>query len=273
MARAINSDPAVDQIPLVVLASVNRQVNQSEAQQSGISAVLYKPVSPMQLYHCLITVMKIPGVSAGSPQMALPSGETGSTADLPDFSRHILLAEDNPINQEVAFNMLQLLGYKVTLVTDGNEAFEVATREPFGLILMDCQMPEVDGYTATRAIREAEAGENFLGETEETTRLGRPQRPLHTPIIALTAHAMQADRERCLDAGMDDYLSKPFTLEQLKTMLSRWLPRDLSQETRPEKSPAPEKISPLPSTSTTPLVDPQALENIRARSGRGLRIY
>ena len=80
---------------------------------------------------------------------------------------------------------------------------------------------------------------------------------------------MQADRERCLDAGMDDYLSKPFTLEQLKAMLSRWLPRDLSQETRPEKSPAPEKTSPLPSTSTTPVVDPQALENIRALQREG----
>ena len=269
LARAINSDPAVDKIPLVVLASVNHQVNESEAQQAGISAVLYKPVSPMQLYHCLITVMKISGVGAGSPQTALVIGETGATADLPYFSRHILLAEDNPINQEVAFNMLQLLGYKVTLVTDGNEALEVATREPFGLILMDCQMPEVDGYTATRAIREAEARENFHRQTEKTTHLGSTQRPLHTPIIALTAHAMQADRERCLAAGMDDYLSKPFTLEQLKAMLSRWLPRDLSQETRPEKSPAAEKTSPLPSTSTTPLVDPQALENIRALQREG----
>jgi two-component system sensor histidine kinase/response regulator len=269
LARATNSDPAMAKIPMVVLTSVNRQVNESEAQQAGISAVLYKPVSPLQLYHCLITVMKISGESAGSPKMGLAFGETGPTAAPPYFSRHILLAEDNPVNQEVALNMLELLGYKVTLVTNGNEALEAATREPFGLILMDCQMPEVDGYAATRAIREAEARQNSPGQTGKRTRLDRTHRPLHTPIIALTAHAMQADRERCLDAGMDDYLSKPFTLEQLKAMLSRWLPRDPSQEKAPEKSPAPEKTSPLSSISGPPVVDPQALENIRALQWEG----
>jgi two-component system sensor histidine kinase/response regulator len=165
--------------------------------------------------------------------------------------------------------MLDLLGYKVTLVTNGNEALEAATREPFGLILMDCQMPEVDGYAATRAIREAEARQNSRGQTRNRTRLDRTQRLLHTPIIALTAHAMQADRERCLDAGMDDYLSKPFTQEELKAMLSRWLPGDPSQEKAPEKSPALGKTSPLSPISVPPVMDPQALENIRALQQKG----
>ena len=269
LAKATNSDPAVGKIPLVVLTSVNRQVNESEAQQAGISAVIYKPVSPLQLYHCLINVMKISGESAGPSKMGLTGGVTGATAAPPYFSRHILLAEDNPVNQEVALNMLELLGYKVTLVTNGNEALEAATRKPFGLILMDCQMPEVDGYAATRAIREAEARQDSPGQTGKRTRLDRTQRPLHTPIIALTAHAMQADRERCLDAGMDDYLSKPFTLEQLKAMLSRWLPREPSQAKGPENNPAPEKTSPLSSISGPPVVDPQALENIRALQQEG----
>jgi two-component system sensor histidine kinase/response regulator len=134
---------------------------------------------------------------------------------------------------------------------------------------MDCQMPEVDGYAATRAIREAEARQNSPGQTGKRTRLDRTQRPLHTPIIALTAHAMQADRERCLAAGMDDYLSKPFTQEELKAMLSRWLPGDPCQGKAPEKSPAPGKTSPLPAISVTPVMDLQALENIRALQRQG----
>ena len=172
LARATNSDPAVGKIPLVVLTSVNRQVNESEAQQAGISAVLYKPVSPLQLYRCLINVMKISGENAGSSEMGLTIGQTGAMAAPPYFSGTSCWRKSNPVNQEVALNMLELLGYKVTLVKNGNGALEAATRKPFGLILMDCQMPEVDGYAATRAIREAEARQNSPGQTGKRTRLG-----------------------------------------------------------------------------------------------------
>lgn len=119
----------------------------------------------------------------------------------------VLLAEDNPVNREIALRMLQSIGCDVTESEDGEQALHHAAAKPFDLILMDCQMPNVDGYAATAAIRAQERG------------TGR-----HTPIIAVTANALAGDRERCLEAGMDDYLAKPFTREQLATVVARWRP-------------------------------------------------
>ena len=138
-----------------------------------------------------------PASCSACPEVVL--GEAGG---------RILLAEDNPINQEVALTMLEMLGCQVTLVSDGRAAVEAAARDTYAVILMDCQMPQLDGFEATSAIREHEAS----GLTR--TRI---------PIIAMTANAMQGDREHCLAAGMDDYLSKPFSQDQLEKILGRWL--------------------------------------------------
>jgi len=127
------------------------------------------------------------------------------------FSGHVLLVEDNVVNQEVVLGMLNYLGCRVDVAANGREALEATARQPYDLILMDCQMPEMDGYEATRIIREKENGENYKS---------------HTPIVALTAHAMQGDLENCLAAGMDDYISKPFTQKQLQQFLAKWLPSD-----------------------------------------------
>jgi signal transduction histidine kinase/ActR/RegA family two-component response regulator len=124
---------------------------------------------------------------------------------------HVLLAEDNPVNQAVALHMLENLGCQVELAGSGREAVAATRETAFDLILMDCQMPEVDGYEATALIRERERIVSGGG--------------ISTPIVALTAHAMQGDRDRCLAAGMDDYLAKPFTQEQLLEVLRRWLKR------------------------------------------------
>jgi CheY-like chemotaxis protein len=126
----------------------------------------------------------------------------------------VLLAEDNPINREVALAMLAHLGYQADIAANGQEAVAALTQTPYDVVLMDCQMPEMDGFGATRAIRTHEA----------TAQSG------HTPIIALTAHATQEDRQQCLAAGMDDYLGKPFTLEQLRLALERWLHPTQHQE-------------------------------------------
>jgi PAS domain S-box-containing protein len=123
--------------------------------------------------------------------------------------RLILVVEDNPVNVEVAIAMLEMLGARVKSVSHGREAVEASARTAFDLILMDCQMPEMDGFEATRRIRDRES------------RIG--DRGRRVPIIALTAHAMKGDREQCLAAGMDDYLTKPFTLEALDALLERWL--------------------------------------------------
>ena len=144
---------------------------------------------------------------------------------LPDSVR-ILLVEDNPVNREVACGMLEALNYPVETVENGRQAVEAVATGRYTLVLMDCQMPEMDGLTATRLIREQEA----LGVTRQSLRENQAAndescmtRPSRLPIIALTAHAMQGDRELCLAAGMDDYLTKPFTLERLEQTLSRWV--------------------------------------------------
>lgn len=119
----------------------------------------------------------------------------------------ILVVEDNPVNRMVATQMLRRLGIRSQAVTNGTEAVAATATDEFALVLMDCQMPEMDGYEATRAIRAREASE------------GRQR----LPIIALTANALKGDRERTLEAGMDDYLSKPVNLEALRATLSKWL--------------------------------------------------
>ncbi|OGP71350.1 MAG: hypothetical protein A2Z73_00615 [Deltaproteobacteria bacterium RBG_13_60_28] len=269
LARALNGDPGGRKIPLVMLTSVNEQVNEAEARDAGIAAILFKPVGPLKLYHCLIKVMDLAGAGAGFPKPDRTLEDTVPAAAPPDGSRRILLAEDNPVNQEVALNMLELLGYQVKLAANGRETLAAATGESFDLILMDCQMPEMDGYAATRAIREAEAQQNSrVRGGNHPHQEGSPRRR-HIPIIALTAHALPAERERCLAAGMDDYLSKPFTREQLQGMLDRWLTGNLTPEKAPAAKPLPGDPSPLSGIYAAPVMDPKALENIRALQREG----
>ena len=134
-----------------------------------------------------------------------------------DARPRILMAEDNPINQRVGKLILQKEGFEVDLVADGNEALEAHRNNPYDLILMDCQMPTMDGLEASRQIRS----------------LDQPQ-PI---IVAVTANALVGERERCLNAGMDDYLSKPFQAEQLVTLVKKWIAARRAAETPPLTSP------------------------------------
>ncbi|MEM7585069.1 MAG: ATP-binding protein, partial [Acidobacteriota bacterium] len=131
--------------------------------------------------------------------------QSASSSRKPRGSFRILLVEDNPVNQMVASKQLELLGYRAEAVDDGNQALDALERQDYDLILMDCQMPGLDGYEATRQVRIREGDRK------------------HTPIVAMTAHAVKGDREKCLAAGMDDYLSKPFRETELEAMLDRWL--------------------------------------------------
>ena len=150
--------------------------------------------------------------------MAQGTGPAGAPAGTE--RRRILLAEDNPINRQIATVMLEGFGFEVVSAVDGRQAVERSYSQVFDLILMDCQMPDLDGFEATTAIRAREAA--LDGAAADSTPGSRV--PRRTPIIAVTANAMQGDRERCLEAGMDDYLTKPFSKKNLRAMMDRWDP-------------------------------------------------
>jgi two-component system, sensor histidine kinase and response regulator len=169
----------------------------------------------------LRTVLGLSGlVSEGKPAAvtapALPLITRHTLAEIESAPR-ILVAEDNLINQKLTVRMLEKLGYQADVVENGQEALAALARSSYAVVLMDCQMPLVDGFEATRLIRQREAAvqESAATYSSETR---------HIAIVALTANAMQGDRERCLAAGMDDYLTKPVRKEDLKGALNRWIP-------------------------------------------------
>ena len=165
------------------------------------------------------------------------------TTDPTPIDGRVLVVEDNPVNQAVAVGMLTQLGCEVEIASNGEAALESLAGEDFRLVLMDCQMPVMDGFQATREIRSREGPEE------------------HVPIVALTANALQGDRQRCLAVGMDDYLSKPFTIKELQEVLARWVPTSVV-----ELPPAP-PTGEDPAESDEPLLDQTALDNIRQLQG------
>ena len=204
LARAIKADPLLATVPLVLLTSVSYRGSTGDAEQAGFRAFLLKPIRQSQLYDCIATVM---GMAATEPEPTrLITRQTLREAEA-QFRARVLVAEDNVVNQRVAVRMLEKLGCRVDVATNGLEAVEATGRITYHCIFMDCQMPEMDGYEATRVIRQREA------------RTGA-----RIPIIAMTANAMESDRERCLVAGMDDYLSKPVQPKELGTTLQKWIP-------------------------------------------------
>jgi len=208
LARTIKADLSIARVPLVLMPSFGQRGDAQIAREIGIAGYLPKPVHQSQLFDCLVTVLDRSGVGA------IPANAPTPT---PLVTRHtlreqearaqklILVAEDNIVNQKLVALQLEKMGYRADVVANGLEAVEALTRIPYDLVLMDCQMPEMDGYEATAAIR--------LREGQST----------HIPIIAMTASALEGDRERCLAAGMSDYLSKPARPDDLRAMLARWL--------------------------------------------------
>ena len=239
LARAIKADPGLAPIRLILLTSQGQRGDATAAQAAGYVAYLTKPVRESLLYECLLTVM--------TPPALVPAREghsAGRTAQPMLVTRHslaeanartapkILVAEDNIVNQKVAVSMLGKLGYRVDLVANGLEVLDALRRIPYAAILMDCQMPEMDGFAATAEIRRCEA----RGEGPEA--IGRSLTSRRVPIIAMTANVMPEDREKCLEAGMDDYLSKPVKQEALGAMLAKWIPGQSTpaQQTEPVSS-------------------------------------
>jgi PAS domain S-box-containing protein len=201
LARAIRAEPALAEVRLVLLTSFGQRGHGAEASRIGIAAYLTKPVDEGDLHDCLVEVM-----DEGRPKES-PRLVTRHTLreQRPPIAARVLVAEDNEVNQKVAVRILEKLGYRVEVADNGREALMACERTRYDAVLMDGQMPGMDGYEATRRIREREGGGPRL------------------PIIAMTASAMKGDREKCLEAGMDDYVSKPVTPGAVERVLRRWV--------------------------------------------------
>jgi PAS domain S-box-containing protein len=210
LARRIKAESPLSSTRLILLTSLGRRGDAKAAHDVGIAAYLTKPIRQSQLYKCLSLVLASSSSAASDvAQSPAPLITRHSLSEAQAQSRgRILVVEDNPINQKVVVKMIELLGCRVDVAGDGREAVEALERIPYALVFMDCHMPVMDGFQATHAIRRREGG-------------GR-----RTPIIALTANAMQEDRQRCLEAGMDDFLSKPVASKALAETLNRWMPCD-----------------------------------------------
>ncbi len=258
LATRIKSDSSIEGTALIVLTSIGHYGDLEKARRVGITAYLSKPVKHSELYNALANSMggrlkgKVSDPTGPSPVKLKPSP--------------ILLAEDNPTNQQVCVAMLQNLGYRrVDVVSNGREALEALESAKYSLVLLDCQMPELDGYETARRIRKKEAESSGP----------------RMPVVALTAHAMEGASDGCRAAGMDDYLAKPFTLNQLQIVLDRWLKRSAESEvfcpdnsgfdeaTAPDRLSRPEPAGTNGRNEADGVIDVKTLEDIVKLQERG----
>jgi signal transduction histidine kinase/CheY-like chemotaxis protein/HPt (histidine-containing phosphotransfer) domain-containing protein len=254
LAQAIKANARFAPLPLVMLSSVSVSSDHPPRRAAPIDYYLTKPVRQSDLYDALSTAMSLRKTTErAAPQPPVPAPVLPA-----DLRGRVLVAEDNAVNQQVAAAMLESLGVAYSLAENGLVALDRVSHEPFDLVLMDCQMPEMDGFAATAQIRSLQ-------------RDGLLRRNL--PVVALTANAVEGDRERCIAAGMDDYLSKPFTREQLAATLLRWLPQSGSVPAGAAPAPpAPSANSLAHSGATTVCapdepINPRALHAIRHLPG------
>jgi PAS domain S-box-containing protein len=203
LARAIKAEASWSHVPMLLCASPGQRGDRATAQQAGIAAYLTKPFRQSQLCESIATILGRAPATDATPLVtrhSLVEAQAQACAK-------VLVVEDNVVNQKVIVKMLEKQGCRVDVVTNGQDAVEVTARTEYACILMDCQMPVMDGFAATAAIRAREA---LTGD--------------HTPIIAMTANTMQGDDERCFEAGMDDFLPKPVERTSLHTILQKWMP-------------------------------------------------
>ncbi len=219
LAKRIMNEPHLGRPHLVLLSSGGLA---DPTDIEGLAARLTKPIRQHELRHLLLSLL-------GAAQPAQPDTKA-APKELRTLDAHVLLAEDNLVNQELARAVLESFGCRIDIVDNGREAVDALAKAEYDLVLMDCMMPEMDGFEATRLIREREStagkrqgARGDRPKSSSSTPRPSPLAPRRIPIIAMTANALEGDRERCLAAGMDDYLSKPFKQEDLHALLSRWV--------------------------------------------------
>lgn len=199
LIKIIRQLKEVAKTPVILLLSLGFPFHQEEFENLDIYHSISKPIHPKKLYDDLVAVIL-------KKQKLTVERAVSRNENNKQFHGHVLLAEDNFINQQICLGIMTKFGLAVDVVSSGLEAIQAHKANHYDLILMDCQMPEMDGYHATMKIRKIEEGKG-----------------VHIPIIAMTAHALRGDREKCIEAGMDDYVSKPIIVKKLNEVLSRWL--------------------------------------------------
>jgi signal transduction histidine kinase/CheY-like chemotaxis protein len=203
VGQRLLNEPTLNGSQLVLLAPIGTRADTTAAVEAGFAACVVKPIRRERLWRSLATVLGVE--SATSTGTDAGSGEQHAVAEVSTEPARVLLAEDNPVNQKVIVRMLEKLGYRVDIANDGSEAVQAACSSRYDIVLMDCEMPTMDGYQATRAIRNAESSES------------------RTPIVALTANVMNGSRDKCLAAGMDDHVIKPVKRQVLVDVLEKWI--------------------------------------------------
>ena len=201
-AREIKADPLLKAPEIIILTSWGQRGDAARFRTLGCAGYLLKPIKQQQLYDAILSVLGQPPAAGHSQSPMLVTRHTLSEQKRQGL--RLLLAEDNPINRKLAVTLIRKAGLRIDTVENGRQAVQTLQRQRYSLVLMDVQMPEMDGFEATQQIRDLE---------------GLRQ---HTPIIAMTAHAMKGDRERCLAAGMDDYIAKPLDPQELLAAIDRW---------------------------------------------------
>jgi signal transduction histidine kinase/DNA-binding response OmpR family regulator/HPt (histidine-containing phosphotransfer) domain-containing protein len=251
LAATIKADPLTRPTRIILLSPERVAADPVQRREAGVAYQLIEPARAADLFACLGTRPR--GLTAPAPQFLPPPQPQLQPGGGMARVRRVLLVEDNPVNVEVAKAMLESLGLQAQVAHNGAEALQAARSTQFEAVLMDCQMPVLDGFAATAAIRreEADAG-----------------RARTLPIIAITANALQGDREACLAAGMDDYLSKPFTQAELAGVIGRWIGLPLAASVHHDELP-PTLPAEAVEVIQRDVINARALENIRALSQQG----
>jgi CheY-like chemotaxis protein/HPt (histidine-containing phosphotransfer) domain-containing protein len=254
LARKVRLDGTGQRPEVILLMGLDGSVADSSLENLGAFALLTKPARPSVLFDCLVSI------ASGSRENGIASFyvRKSGAASRPAFNSRVLVVEDNAVNQDVASGLLKQMGCSVITASNGRSAVQLFAQETFDLILMDCEMPIMDGFDATRRIRDIErAMMRFYDKGHPRSR---------TPIVALTAHALAEVRERCLEAGMDDFLVKPYDELQIADMLGRWLMPCTSIVTPPTDS-APSANEWPSSAKPTTRLDMAAVDRIRRIPG------
>ena len=240
LAAAVRADPDLSHLRLVLATSLHSKDELLRAREAGVNAYLSKPVRRHELYRALAQTVG---------EVELVSQALNATATSIKVHARVVMAEDNGVNQVVARNMLRSLGCTFDIVANGQLALDAVMQGGYDMVLMDCQMPVMDGYAASRAIRAWEA-----------TRPGGPR----IPIVALTANALVGDAEACLAAGMDDHLAKPYTRKQLGHVMARWLPTALVERSDEPAAASPEPLAAAEPEAVAVALDQAVLAALRA---------